>query len=74
MCGFVHDFWMFDFGNRYSFLCHCQFSILKLLQNTYNFLRREDTKLHLLNFANWSRGKSELMTEHGELQKGSSRE
>lgn len=22
MCGFVHDFWMFDFGDRYSFLWH----------------------------------------------------
>lgn len=74
MCSFVHDFWMFDFGDRDGFLWHCQFSVLKLLQNTYNFLRRENTKLYFLNFANWSRGKSELMTEHGELRIDSSRE
>lgn len=74
MCGFVHDLWMFDFGDGYGFLCDCQFSVLKLLQNTYNFLRRENTKLYLLNFADWSRGKSELMTEHGELRIDSSRE
>ena len=67
MCGFVHDFWMFDFGDRDSFLWQCQFSVVKLLRNTYNFLRRENTKLYLLNFANWSRGKSELVTEHGDF-------
>ena len=51
-----------------AFYCIVSFLFQFFLQNTYNFLRRENTKLYLLNFANWSRGKSELMTEHGELR------
>ena len=69
MCGFVHDFWMFDLATEIAF-CQPEFSDLKNLQNTYNFLRRENTKLHLrvFNFVNWSHG----ISEHGESQISSS--
>ena len=49
------------------------FLFQKSPQNTHDFLRREDTELYLLYFANWSSRKGELMTKHGEFQIGSRR-
>ena len=37
MCGFVHDFWMFDFGDRDSFLWYCQFSVLNFFTKHVQF-------------------------------------
>jgi len=69
--GLIHDFWMFDFGNRVRFLGRQNDRIffkrekLNKKSYTHNFLGRKDTKLHFFNFADWGRRIGELMAEHG---------
>ena len=59
----IHHFRMLNLRDRVRFLLHRgkPGKMLNEYTETYNFLWREDTKLHLLHFANRSRRISELV-------------
>ena len=69
--GFVHDLWVFNFGDRVRFLSLAIRNALNAGKNqrkTHYLLWREDTKLDLPHFADWCRRVRELVTKHGERQ------
>ena len=65
---FVHDLWMFNFGDRVRFLPLAVRNAPEVVENnkrTYYLLWREDTKLDLADFADGCRGIRELVAKHG---------
>ena len=68
---FVHDLWMFNFGDRVRFLPLAVRNAqegAESKEKTHYFLWREDTKLDLADFADGCRGIRELVAEHGARQ------
>ena len=69
MGGLIHNFRMFNFGNRVSFLWiriiveHHHLRV-KIFDRTHNLFRRKDPKLNLLHFAHGRCGIRELMSQH----------
>ena len=68
---FVHDLWMFNFGDRVRFLPLAVRNAqegAESKEKTHYFLWREDTKLDLADFADGCRGIRELVAEHDARQ------